>query len=70
MKPRASKLAVEIDGAELDDEAAREIWLRFSEFCETGTPEAFAASEEVQSVTPTVKKGVPTLLVVTRVPKA
>jgi hypothetical protein len=59
-----SRLSVEIDGVALPDDAAREVWRRFSEFCDNGgLPAGFAKLEEVASVTPTVKQGVPTLLV-------
>jgi hypothetical protein len=59
-----SRLSVEIDGVALPDDAAREVWRRFSEFCDNGgLPAGFAELEEVASVTPTVKQGVPTLLV-------
>jgi hypothetical protein len=62
-----SKLAVEVDGKPLDEEAARDVWRRFSEFCDSGgTPAKFAEQEEVASVLPAVKAGVPTLLVKSR----
>jgi hypothetical protein len=67
MRPPRSKLAVEVDGKPLDEEGAREVWHRFSEFCENGgTPAKFAEQEEVSSVLPTVKAGVPTLIVTSK----
>jgi hypothetical protein len=67
MSPSRSKLAVEVDGKPLEEEEAREVWRRFSEFCENGgTPAKFAEQEEVASVLPTVKTGVPTLVVTSK----
>jgi hypothetical protein len=66
-------LAVVLDDRPLDPSAAREIWDRFSLFMDSYAGasvdgyQAFAAQEGVASVRPTVVKGTPTLIVMSRV---
>lgn len=64
MKKGGPSLAVEVDGNPLPEDAARDVWHRFSEFCEDGgSPETFAKEEGVLSVKVSVKNGKPTLIV-------
>jgi hypothetical protein len=68
MASTKARLAVEIDGARLGDDEAKEVWQRFSEFMDStnGDAIAFALQEGVAAVVPKTANGQAILVVTSK----